>query len=1199
MTLTWDGPADSSITKWQYCQKTGSDTCDAANANDWSDIDSSDLTDNGNTLTHKRTGLTNGTTYRFQVRAVSNIGSGTASDAVTATPRTVPGAPAKPTLTVRDAALGVSWSAPTDNGGDAVSDYDLQYRTKDSADGDAWTELMHEGTATTVTIGSLTNGTIYEVQVRAENAAGDGAWSESAKGTPVAVPAKPASLTATAGSAQVTLTWTLTTPDSTIDKWQYCQKTGADTCAAATAADWTNIDPSDDATRIYTVTELMNGTEYRFQVRAVNESGSGAASDEATATPDASLGPGKAVIDQQVTDGNTQVTVTWNAVTATPAVTSYDVQYRAETNGNNWGDWTDWTRTGTGTSETITGLAVRYDFSPSFQKEAEHQVRVRARNSSGPGAWSEPVVAVSSDMASVTGLSATADDESVELSWAAPTTLPSDLTRIPVYLVRYRLADGSGIAGTAQPSGTSHTITGLDNGKAYLIDVQAVGANAGSTKFVDGPRVWITATPVSKELVVSETSHTVFENGGTTEFTVGLSEAPSGNVTVTVTPSDTGAAKVCEKTGNTACTVADTVTLTMTSTSYTGKTITLTGQNDDVNNPGNKRDVTINLATGTGNSDSSFDDKTGSVAVTVVDDEVAAVDGAFWSTVLVAGSSGGSFGFKIENDGSGYGALANRDVKHGGVSGFDQDVTDLRWASAASGRVFKMDAEFSNAFVVDSIRLRIGSTDHGLSLSGGNYLIQDMDTNPFTDGGIHEAHLIFLPPDGVTVSGGDQRLIVNWNEKGSSSVSYKIRHRTGASWPNEPQVSTATPPQTVMSLTNGAAYEVQVGMDVPYQGGGTTTVWSDIGRGTPGAPPSGVSATATGARSASVSWTNVAGVTAYQVRHRVKDTETWTVLTGQSTPAAVTGLAAGTEYQMQAGAVHGTGDRQSVSWSDSVDVTTNSTNNAPVISTTYSNQTLGTEKTLTYPVVATDADTGDTLQYKVEVNNNGGPSVTVSPTTLTDLGGNSEITLTTGSTASGTAATVTVSVSDGADTDTETFNVTVQTDSTPTFGSNTQGDLSFTKDQAITTVTLPEATGGNGTITYELTPALPAGLSRTGREISGTPTAVAAETEYTWKATDSDGSESSITFDIEVVEPTTAPVKPASLTAEAGDAQVKLTWTLTTADSTIEKWQVCQKTGSDTCDAAAAADWSDIDPSDANTRTHTATGLTNETEYKF
>ena len=66
------------------------------------------------------------------------------------------------------------------------------------------------------------------------------------------------------------------------------------------------------------------------------------------------------------------------------------------------------------------------------------------------------------------------------------------------------------------------------------------------------------------------------------------------------------------------------------------------------------------------------------------------------------------------------------------------------------------------------------------------------------------------------------------------------------------------------------------------------------------------------------------------------------------------------------------------------------------------------------------------------------------------------------------------------------------------FGSSTVADQSYVKDTAIATLTLPQATGGSGTITYSLSPSLPNGLSfdASARTITGTPTATSAGATY-------------------------------------------------------------------------------------------------------
>ncbi len=93
-------------------------------------------------------------------------------------------------------------------------------------------------------------------------------------------PDAPAGLTATAGDAQVTLTWT-DPSNSAIDKYQLRQGTGT----TVSWGSWTDITSSSATTTSHTVTGLTNGTQYSFQVRAVDGTVDGTASATVTATP--------------------------------------------------------------------------------------------------------------------------------------------------------------------------------------------------------------------------------------------------------------------------------------------------------------------------------------------------------------------------------------------------------------------------------------------------------------------------------------------------------------------------------------------------------------------------------------------------------------------------------------------------------------------------------------------------------------------------------------------------------------------------------------------------------------------------------------------------------------------------------------------------------------------------------------------------
>ncbi len=90
----------------------------------------------------------------------------------------------------------------------------------------------------------------------------------------------------------------------------------------------------------------------------------------------------------------------------------------------------------------------------------------------------------------------------------------------------------------------------------------------------------------------------------------------------------------------------------------------------------------------------------------------------------------------------------------------------------------------------------------------------------------------------------------------------------------------------------------------------------------------------------------------------------------------------------------------------------------------------------------------------------------------------------------------------------------------PSFRDAAIPDRTWVKGEPIEALTLPEAVGGDGALTYALTPAPPDGVAFTEatRTLSGTPTALRAATEYTWTATDIDDDAVSLSFTIAVEE---------------------------------------------------------------------------------
>ena len=114
--------------------------------------------------------------------------------------------------------------------------------------------------------------------------------------------------------------------------------------------------------------------------------------------------------------------------------------------------------------------------------------------------------------------------------------------------------------------------------------------------------------------------------------------------------------------------------------------------------------------------------------------------------------------------------------------------------------------------------------------------------------------------------------------------------------------------------------------------------------------------------------------------------------------------------------------------------------------------------------------------------------------------------------------TLTATDEDG-DEDTLGFLITVIANLTPSFGDASVDALAYTRKQEIESLTLPQATSGEGMLTYMLAPDLPKGLTFDAetRELSGMPLEAVDETTYTLTATDGDGDEVTLMFTLEVM----------------------------------------------------------------------------------
>ncbi len=205
---------------------------------------------------------------------------------------TVPAAPTISSITPGNQQLSVAFTAGSD-GGSAITTY--KYSTNG---GTNWQTRASGTTASPLVISTLstdgttalTNGTSYNIQIRAINAVGDGTATASTAATPRTTPSAPTITSITPGNQQLSVAFTAGSDGgSAITSFKYSTNGGANwqTRSAGTTASPLVISTlSTDGT-----TALTNGVSYDIQIRAVNAAGDGTASSTTSGTPAAPVSP--------------------------------------------------------------------------------------------------------------------------------------------------------------------------------------------------------------------------------------------------------------------------------------------------------------------------------------------------------------------------------------------------------------------------------------------------------------------------------------------------------------------------------------------------------------------------------------------------------------------------------------------------------------------------------------------------------------------------------------------------------------------------------------------------------------------------------------------------------------------------------------------------------------------------------------------
>ena len=176
-----------------------------------------------------------------------------------------PAAPAGLTATAAAQQVSLSWTSSND-----TTSYNVK---RGQTGGGPYTQIATAATNGYVDSG-VTDGTTYYYVVTAVNSYGESGNSNQASATPaVAVPAAPMGLSATAGSQQVSLSWTASSGATSYDVKRSTTGGGP----------YTQI--STATTTSYVDTSVTNGTTYYYVATAVNAAGQSGNSSQASATP--------------------------------------------------------------------------------------------------------------------------------------------------------------------------------------------------------------------------------------------------------------------------------------------------------------------------------------------------------------------------------------------------------------------------------------------------------------------------------------------------------------------------------------------------------------------------------------------------------------------------------------------------------------------------------------------------------------------------------------------------------------------------------------------------------------------------------------------------------------------------------------------------------------------------------------------------
>ena len=421
------------------------------------------------------TGLTAGTEYFYTVAATNARGSGSESTAsVGVKPIAPSSAPVITGVLEGDTTLTVSYTVTASGGATVWS----RYSSNDGATWSAW--LNSSSTSGSIAITGLVNGTMYEVQLGLGTVDTSLLESGTATGRPRTVPGDPTGFTGTANDGYVSLNWTAPAVTGGAPLLGYVINVGTSITGPWTAPNGTCASSrmSTSTSTTCNATGLDNGTQYFFQVAALNEAGRSNFVTSAGVTP---IGPPDTPAPPSANGGTTNITVTWVApATNGSAITGYRV-LRAT---NDLGPFAAPATGACAAAAVNASTAISCVDSASLSDSSTYYYQVAAISAAGDSLFSDAsdgtTLVPAGVVPDITGITAGDRQLSVAFTYGAAASN-----------VSYSLDGGSTWATRSPASSVSPlVVTGLANGTTYRVRIRMV-----TTGGLSDPSDVVPATP--------------------------------------------------------------------------------------------------------------------------------------------------------------------------------------------------------------------------------------------------------------------------------------------------------------------------------------------------------------------------------------------------------------------------------------------------------------------------------------------------------------------------------------------------------------------------------------------------------------------------------------------------------------------------------------------------------------------------------